>query len=359
MNILFVQPSIPLYRLSFFKALASEFGKSFKVIHSEGDLGELTPSLKYQWSECVGKIKKIGFGLVWQPDIINFKVKKNYIIIVSGNPRYLSTILFILKAKLFGAKVLWWGHYRSSTSKNWRIKLRLGLMKLADGIMFYTEDEVKRYLTSKKRKECRPIVGLNNGIDILPIKCLRKKYDSKSRSHEILFLGRITHKANFDVLLDALKQPKIKDIVLNVIGNNSTDPYLKDDKYKFNNGVKINYYGKLTDEKQISYIANRCRVFVYSGSVGLSLIHAMAYGLPCLVHSNPLRHMPEIDAFKEGITGVTFNRNDPCDLSIKLYSMISNTSQLNFMSKECLNIVDNDFNTTKMTEKFRKFVKKF
>ena len=49
-----------------------------------------------------------------------------------------------------------------------------------------------------------------------------------------------------------------------------------------------------------------------------------------LVHSDPLRHMPEIDAFKEGITGLTFNRNDPNDLAIKLYSMMSNTGQLDF-----------------------------
>ena len=161
MKILFVQPSIPLYRVSFFKSLASEFGKFFLVIHSEGDFGELTPSLKYPWSKCIGKVKKVGFGLMWQKNLINFNIKKDYIIVVSGNPRYLSTIIFILKAKLFGAKILWWGHYRSSTSKNWRIKLRLELMKLANGIIFYTEDEVKD-MTSKQRKECRPIVGLNN-----------------------------------------------------------------------------------------------------------------------------------------------------------------------------------------------------
>ena len=358
-KILFVQPSIPLYRISFFKSLASGFGKFFTVIHSEGDLGELTPSLQYPWSKCIGKVIKIGFGFVWQKNLINFTVKEDYIIVVSGNPRYLSTILFVLKAKLLGAKILWWGQYRSSTSKNWRVKLRLGLMKLANGIIFYTEEEVKSYLTSNKRKESRPIIGLNNGIDILPIKRLRKKYDSNSRSYELLFLGRITEKASFRILLNALQHPKIKDITLNVIGNNSFDPYLKTDEYNFNNGVKINYYGKLTDEKQISNIANRCRVFVYPGSIGLSLIHAMAYGLPCLVHSDPLRHMPEIGAFKEGVTGLTFNRNNPEDLAITLCSMISNTSQLDFMSKECLNIVEKDFNTTKMTEKFSKFIREF
>lgn len=358
-KILFVQPSIPLYRISFFKSLASAFGNFFMVIHSEGDLGELTPSLKYSWSKCLGKVIKIGFGLVWQKNLINFTVKKDYIIVVSGNPRYLSTILFVLKAKLVGAKIIWWGHYRSSTSKNWRIKLRLGLMKFANGIIFYTEDEVKKYLTSKQRKETRPILGLNNGIDILPIRRLRKKYDSNSRSYEILFLGRVTEKASFHILLKALQHPKIKNISLNVIGNNNFDPYLKLDKYKFTNGVKINYYGKLTDEKQISNIANRCRFFVYPGSIGLSLIHSMAYGLPSLVHSDPLRHMPEISAFKEGVTGLTFNQDDPEDLAFKLYSMISSTSQLDCMSKECINIVENDFNTTKMTEKFTKFVRDF
>ena len=39
------------------------------------------------------------------------------------------------------------------------------------------------------------------------------------------------HKASFHILLNALKHPKIKDIVLNVIGNNSSGPYLKLDKY--------------------------------------------------------------------------------------------------------------------------------
>ena len=124
----------------------------------------------------------------------------------------------------------------------------------------------------------------------MPIKRLRKKYISNSRRHEVLFLGRVTEKSSFKILLDAFQHPKIKNISLNVIGNNSFDSHLKLDKYNFSNGVKINYYGKLTDEKQIAKIANRCRVFVYPGSIGLSLIHAMAYGLPCLVHSDPLLH---------------------------------------------------------------------
>ena len=356
MRVLFVQPSIPVYRLPFFLNLALQFGSSFRVLYSEGNMGILTPSHDYHWSKCIGKTLNIGFGFVWQINLLRYKIKKNDIVVIAGNPRYLSSIIFILKVKLFGGKILWWSHYRSSTSKKWRMYLRLKLMKISDGIVFYTQDEVNEYLSTIKQKENRLILGLNNGIDIKPIKKFRKEYNANLRKFEILFLGRTSQKSNFNKLLEALSHPSLSKITLNVIGN--------DHEYSLNrhlsitnNGSGINWYGKLVDEQEISDIANRCRIFVYPGAVGLSLIHAMAYGLPCLVHSNRLQHMPEIAAFKTGITGLTFNFNDADDLASRIFSMISNTVSLNDMSDNCLKIVENEFNTEKMAKKFINFVK--
>ena len=355
MRVLFVQPSIPVYRLPFFLNLAFEFEPFFRVIHSEGDLGELTPSYQYTWSKCIGREIKIGFGLLWQNNLVRYKVQKDDIVVIAGNPRYISSIIFILKVRLLGGKIVWWSHYRSSTSKTWRMKLRLRLMKIANGIIFYTQDEVDEYL-SKIKEEKRPVVGLNNGVDIIPIKRIRKKYDADTRQHEILFLGRVSDKANFKILLEALKNSNLSNITLNVIGNDNRDSFLYGNQNSIYNRPKINWYGKLTDEQEISNIANRCRIFVYPGAVGLSLIHAMAYGLPCLVHSDPLKHMPEIAAFKTGITGSTFNPCDPKDLAVKLSTMILNTKTLNIMSNNCLKIVDNEFNTTRMAQKFINFI---
>ena len=76
MSILFVQPFIPVYRLPFFLSLASKFGSGFKVLHSEGDLGELTPAYHYSWSDCIGRSIKIGSVFFWQKNLISFKVKK-------------------------------------------------------------------------------------------------------------------------------------------------------------------------------------------------------------------------------------------------------------------------------------------
>ena len=71
----------------------------------------------------------------------------------------------------------------------------------------------------------------------------------------------------------------------------------------------------MAEEPDIAQIANRCRLFVYPGGVGLSLIHAMAYGLPSIIHDDRWRHMPEIAAFQDGRTGRTFEREDPGSLA--------------------------------------------
>ncbi|MBH19577.1 MAG: hypothetical protein CL851_04035 [Crocinitomicaceae bacterium] len=357
MRVLFVQPSIPLYRVPFFNSLSSEFGTVFKVLYSEGDLGKLTPSHQYTWSKCIGRSIKIGFGLLWQKNLVNYKIKKNDIVIVPGNPRYISTLIFVLKVRFSGGKIAWWSHYRSSTSKTWSMFLRLKLMKIANGIIFYTQDEVKEYLSIKKQNKEISIVGLNNGIDINTIKDVRKNYDACLRHREILFIGRTSEKSNFNILLEAFNHPSLNNLTLNVIGNDKSYSYIKEVQSDLVRKPKINWYGILTNEEEISMVANKCQIFVYPGAVGLSLIHAMAYGLPCLVHSNRLLHMPEIAAFQRGKTGLTFQPNDSRDLGIKLSAMIANPKSLNKMSENCLRIVENDFNTTKMALRFIKFIK--
>jgi glycosyltransferase involved in cell wall biosynthesis len=235
--------------------------------------------------------------------------------------------------------------------------LRLKLMKIADGTVFYTKDEVKEYLSITKHNKKMPIIGLNNGIDINPVKKVRKNYDASSRKRQILFIGRTSQKSNFNILLEAFKHPNLNNITLNVIGNDESSSYFNEFQSDLIRKYKINFYGILTNEQEISRVANKCQIFVYPGAVGLSLIHAMAYGLPCLVHSNRLQHMPEIAAFKKGMTGLTFKPNDPIDLAINLSAMMSDPRTLNNMSENCLRSVENDFNTTKMALRFFKFIK--
>ena len=121
--------------------------------------------------------------------------------------------------------------------------------------LFYTEDEVNEYLSRRNKKEERPIIGLNNGVDINPIKIFRKKYNSNLKKFEILFLGRTSEKSSFNILLESLNYINLNNITLNVIGNDD-HYFLITKKIILPKGVKINWYGKLIDERDISRIAN-------------------------------------------------------------------------------------------------------
>ena len=47
-------------------------------------------------------------------------------------------------------------------------------MKIANGIVFYTQDEVKEYLSITKQNKQISVIGLNNGIDINQLKSAKK-----------------------------------------------------------------------------------------------------------------------------------------------------------------------------------------
>ena len=80
------------------------------------------------------------------------------------------------------------------------MNLRVRLMKIANGIVFYTQNEVNEYLYKRKEKESRPILGLNNGIDVKPIKDFRKKFLKKKNMPGLKISTTILTKLNIPTL---------------------------------------------------------------------------------------------------------------------------------------------------------------
>lgn len=196
-SIVHVQPAIPRYRLDFFERLYCQFGNRLHVYYSPGTLGALTQPIETDWAHTVGPMRDLPLGLAWQPGVARIPVERDDIVVLSGNPRQLSTLVLLIKARIAGAQVIWWGHYWSSTSRRWRQVLRHLLMTAADALLFYTDDEVEAFEKDAwKFKKAQIVTSLNNGIDIKDIRRLRIPYRARERKMELLFIGRLTPKAN-------------------------------------------------------------------------------------------------------------------------------------------------------------------
>lgn len=348
-----VQPTIPSYRLGLFNRLSSRLGPRFKVYASYQNLGVLTATQnKYCWARKLGPSRLIMPGLYWQSGVLSLPLERGDVLVVSGAPRTVSNIALIIKAKIKGAKTIWWGHYWSGTSRLWRSVIRFFLMNLADGILFYSEREISEYRTSAWRLSAKPVFALNNGIETAQIASLRAPYMAAKRLNRILFIGRITKKAEIGTLLRALAAYECRSVQLDIIGDGEELNAAKELAKDLGIERRIHWHGGTTDEATISAIANRCRLFVYPGSVGLSLIHGLAYGLPAIVHDDRWKQMPEIDALEPGVNGWTFPRTDAAVLARIIADALADLTRLDKMSAASILATTNSYNMEDMLLRF-------
>ncbi|MEO1204720.1 MAG: glycosyltransferase [Pseudomonadota bacterium] len=348
-----LQPVVPSYRVALFDRMAEHFGAEFVVYASQQDMGVLTHGQdRRTWHRALGPFRRILPGFEWQSGAAGIPVGKGDVVVVSGNPRNLAGIVLMLKARARGAHVLCWGHYWSSSSGKWRARLRLTLMQLADGFVFYTDAEKGEYLAWRGGAHAKPVFALNNGLDTRDIRRMRQPYVANEREARVLFIGRITEKADLGTLLAALAEPDCKQIGLDVIGNGELEETARQLATRLGLGDRVTWHGGTTDEARIAKIANRCQAFVYPGSVGLSLIHGLAYGLPVIVHDDRWQHMPEFAAMEPGVNGVTFSEGDATSLAGVLVKLLCEAAQLEAMSRAAVTTTEGSFNTDDMARRF-------
>ena len=359
MKIHIIQPALPFYRIDFFQRISDKKGifSNLTVYYSKIDLGALTNlSEKYNWSHELGSVRSIFFGLFWQQGVSNIIIKKGDIVVISGAPRYISNIYILLKAKFIGAKTIWWGHYRGAASREWRLWLRTIFMRLSDALIFYTDLEVKDFFSSYKFKKSSMVIGLNNGLDFTKIKLFRKPYIANKRENAILFIGRLTKKSELQLLLDALNEASLGTVKLHVIGSGNQGSYFKSFAQSIGVYERVSWHGEITDEARIARIANRCSLFVYPGAVGLSLLHAMSYGLPSILHSEKREHMPEFSAFEDRATGLAYKKGSNISLANKIAQALENTNALKRWSTNSIKKTSKTFNTEDMARRFCELV---
>jgi glycosyltransferase involved in cell wall biosynthesis len=349
-----VQPALPAYRRAFFERLARQFGSRFAVYASpEEGLGLLADaSRQAEWERPLGAMRPLLPGLEWQTGALSIPIERGDVLIVCGAPRCLSTLALIAKGKLKGARTIWWGHYWSATSRPWRAAIRYALMRIPDGILFYTQQEVAEYRAERRREHGKPVYGLDNGIETDDIVRLRALYHAGSRPRDLLFIGRLTPKAELGLLLDALALSACAGVTLDVIGGGEEEDALRRRCAELGLPGRVSFHGATTEEPRIAAIANSCKAFVYPGGVGLSLIHALAYGLPAIVHDNRWTHMPEIAALQAGVNGATFHKGDAASLAGAIAGLLADPAKLDTMSAAAATTTDNSFNAAAMSARF-------
>lgn len=354
MSVIIVQPAIPSYRVPFFHRLAESLGTDFRVYASrQPSLGALNANDETQpWQRSLGPLKPIFPGLKWQLGAMSIPLVKGDILVISGQPRTLSTLLLLAKARALGVHTIWWGHFWTSTSKRWRAAIRFALMGLSDAILFYTDQEVAECRAEGRVAPQKQIFALNNGLETSQISRLRQAYDPNRRPRDLLFIGRLIDKTELDLLIHALARPDCATVTANIIGDGPHFRDLRQLAQQLGVAERIEWHGSLVVEQEIAEIANRCKIFIYPGSVGLSLLHGFAYGLPAIVHNDRWTQMPEIAAHRPGQTGTEFEVGSSSSLANAITKLLAQPNQLTAYSSQALETITISYNVEDMAQRF-------
>ena len=365
------QPVIPNYRVLFFNTLAQS--KEFELeVHASKSIYGMPASADeslYEFNftehECE---MKLGNSIYYQK---NLTLSSNYgegdILVYNSNPRFLSNNKLVSEAKKRKMRVIAWNHANSATSKgltSW-IRKKITASK-ADDLLLYTEDEVETmenegwsksnlyYLnnTIDERQINKEIKSYTGAEEFLDAKKSDKVVDFKNKNGlnnaiNLLFCGRITEKANFDILNKALSHTQGKFNLIVIGDGGFKEKYIKAFEHQ---GHSVKWLGAIYEENELAKWFLACDAFIYPGAIGLSLNHAMAYGLPVITHNLKSKQMPEISYLKDGFNGWKYIYEDEKSLS----NILSN-----IQSKPLDNIQLNAFKTIHEEFTFDKMVQNF
>jgi glycosyltransferase involved in cell wall biosynthesis len=197
-------------------------------------------------------------------------------------------------------------------------------MRLASRILTYYSEELTQLPEALRARA----VALDNSLDTATMFRLQSEIGSEETRRcraeagfrddapLLISVGRLTAKARVDLLLEALALCRSTGFVgkLAIIGDGPERGPLERQATTLGLKDSVLWLGAIWNEQEIAPWMMAANLFVYAGEIGLSMIHAFAYGLP-VVMADGSRHNPEALLFRTGLHGVTFSSGDPASLS--------------------------------------------
>ena len=325
-----VQGVIPHYRVTLFNRInRTDKFKKISFFSSKKIKGAPKSNLKNSEFNVINYSVYNFFGIYFSSLFKSiFSLGRNDVVLLEGNFIFLHTWLFLFLSKIKNFKIVLWTIYRMPNSKQINIHIKHILFRFFDRILLYTEKEKK--LVPKHIK--KNIYFANNSIDIQNYgntNFIRRSEDSKlfyksgSKKFKLIYIGRLTKKPKLEMVLKYIKKTKL-NVYFDIIGDGSEKEYLENLTKKLALSNKVNFIGSIYEEKILAKYMSDADIFVYPGSIGLSIFTAFANALPVITHNDFKNQAPEFYILKNKYNSITYFVNSQQSFNSNLDKYLKN-----------------------------------
>lgn len=249
-------------------------------------------------------------------------------------------------AKRNGLATAYWAHGWTKTEPWVKAKLRNFFFGRAEVVLTYGVKA--RQLAATSGFPVEKIKTIWNSLDwdsqslifdrlsIIPKCDLRKDIGMPVDVPVLLCISRVTNLCHYDWLINAadlLRRKHLQPVEIWMIGEGPALGSLVAHSAAL--GVPLHSLGAVYDEFSIAKQIMAADVVVSPGKVGLTAMHALAYGTPVITHSDYNRQMPEVEAIVDGHSGVFFEFGNVIDLAHAIQQAIDLTKDYKFRRRVC------------------------
>lgn len=341
------QPALAKYRVPVFRELASRPEIDLRLIYAERPgIPNVEPAgFKAEFVPMSSR-RVLGRTLLWHPPQLDEATReRSDVLSLSWDLHYASLVPALLKARRQGVGTILWGHGVSKNEAGWRARLRQRVGHLADVLLFYTHVAADAYIAAGFDPS-RVFVALNT-IDQAPIQEARSQWAGRESAIEsfrreqqlgsspvVLFVARLEEPRRVELLLRAQSKlaATVPDLVVAIVGKGPDEPRLRGIAEELGIADRVRFLGAIYDEKLLAPWFAVSSLFCFPSCIGLSILHAMGYGLPVITGDQVELHGPEIVALEDGVNGLFFREGDDEDLTSKLARLLGDPARLARMS---------------------------
>lgn len=355
---------IPHYRRSIFERLSLNSDVNFTLVtDSKPDTPFLevvdlaSSAIRYRIAETYRIKIPLLTELFWQPRALSIIWQsKPDVVIALANPFSLTAWGIGLLCALRGIPLLLWGHGLLGDERGPKWWLRRLFYRLGAGQLLY--GQYAKQLLVAKGFDPDELYVIYNSLDYEAQRRMAEgiSHDEASAARSrlgvhfgeglVVFTGRLQAVKRLDLLIRAIGilARRGKRIHVALMGEGAEQRNLAG--LASNEGVAdlIHFLGATYDERQIGLIYRASDLSVIPSGAGLSIMHAMVFGTPVLLHNHIPNHFPEWEAVEEGVTGFFYQHGDIEDLARKIESAIYPIAAKTWMAAACEKVIRERYN---------------
>lgn len=343
------------YRADIFSFIDREYDVDFLFGDSMGDVKKMDYSLLHG-NIIETHTKRFKGGWSWQPKVVSqlFKEYDHYILL--GDTHALSTWMFCILARTLKPqkKVYFWSHGWYGKETKLEKFLKKIMMRLPNGGVF-CYGNYARNLMIKEGFNPDKLYTIHNSLSYDKQIELRKNLKNSAIFTEhfgndnknLIFIGRLTPVKKLDQCLKAVAICRNHGMNYNItfIGSGNMQEKLKSLTAELHLEHQVWFYGPCYDEQVLSSLIYNADLCVSPGNIGLTAIHSMVFGTPCITHNDFKYQMPEFESIKEGVTGAFFKRDDINSLAESIDDWFTaHSNKREEIRAACMKEIDEEWN---------------